>query len=157
LDLNTLLILYPTLLIIQLLNFIWLQRFYIDPKTESGFHIYGKLLNIAIWPIYFLSFIGAVLGKKLSYQVTPKGSAQNSNLPPSNMLFRAHLVLGTITAVGIFAGFVTGNNAPQIMFWAFMNTFFMYLFAFWAIVKNLLYKEKKLFSPFSYNLSTKRF
>jgi cellulose synthase (UDP-forming) len=142
-ELNTLLILYPSLLIIQLLNFIWLQRFYIDPKKESGFHLRGKLLSMAAWPIYFIAFIGAVLGRKLSYEVTPKGSAQKDGEPAPVSLFTMHMILGAATGAGLITGFFTGHNAPQIVFWAMINTFFMSLFVLLAIYGQLSRRMRK--------------
>ncbi len=122
-----LLILYPLFLVMQLIIFIWLQKFYIDPAQESGLHLAGKLLNIAAWPIYVLAFFSALAGKKLDYQVTPKGSAQPAEAPHVGT-FLLHLIVGTISALTIAAYFITDHQAPQLLLWALLNVCFMYFF-----------------------------
>ncbi len=127
-DLGELLVLYPTFLIIQILIFLWTQRYYIDPVHESGFRIRAKLLNIAVWPVYLVAFFGAVCGKKLNYEVTPKGNAAELGQTYSLTLFIPHLLLGSVSLAGALYGHSIGNDAPQILFWAVVNTVFMYGF-----------------------------
>lgn len=142
--------LYLPLLIYQILFQLWLQRFNIDPIQERGLLLRGKLLALAAWPIYFLAFVGAVRGKKLTYVVTPKGDQQSIDYFPS--LFIPHFILGSITLMGIIAGVYLGNDAPQVLFWAILNTGIMYGFFFGEAIpatmlwmKNFLF-NKKIFS-----------
>lgn len=126
-DAQTLLTLYPMLLIIQLITFLWLQRTYIDREKESGLHLRGKFLSMAAWPIYFLALVSAIRGKKLNYQVTPKGAAQKA-MAPHLGTFSIHIGIGTLFALSIAASFITGRTAPQLMIWAILGTAFMYFF-----------------------------
>lgn len=126
-ELRALLIFYPLVIIAQLLNYLWLQQYYIDPKRESGLHLAGKLLSIAAWPVYLVAFIGAVRNKRLTYQVTPKGNVHLAEQTPIT-LFIPHLILGTITAIDIAAALVRHIYVPQLLFWAILNTLFMYFF-----------------------------
>lgn len=134
-ELLPLLSLYLPLLAWQLVIFFWLQKFYIDPKNESGLLWRGRLLNTAVWPIYFLALIGVLMGKKINYVVTPKGSSQISRVPVS--LFIPHFVLGTTTLIGLFVGVYLNNMAAPIVFWAMVNTFFMYFFFFNAVMRSV--------------------
>jgi len=142
----TWLLFYSVFLILQIVIFLWLQRYYIRPQHESGFHLRGKLLNVAVWPVYMVAFFGALVGKKLPYRVTPKGSAQAMDTPPALSLFIPHLLLGPISFVGSMVGYVKGNAAPQLMFWAMLNTVCMYgfvLLAAYTTVKHTIQKRNK--------------
>jgi len=130
-----LLMLYVPLILCQFLIFFWLQRFNVNQKEESGFLWRARALNMAVWPIYFLALVGVLRNKRLTYVVTPKGEGEQQSVSLS--LFLPHFVLGTISAVGIVCAFVFGNTAPQILFWAFVNTFAMYGFFFWMCAKKI--------------------
>lgn len=129
-----LILLYAPVLIIQLLSFHFLQRFYVDPRCESGWLLKSKLLNLAVWPIYLMAFLSVLLQKRLTYKVTPKGEAQKS--ATSLKLFIPHLILGSLTAGGLILSFFTRNQAPQFLFFASLNSLIMYLFV------GLVLKEK---------------
>ncbi len=126
-DLTTLLILYPSFLLIQIAIYLWLQLSYINPKEESGFHIAGKVLNIAAWPIYLLAFFSALAGKKLNYQVTPKGSAQEQGSPHIGM-FSIHFVIGTLMSALLLVSMYTEFQTPLLVFWALVTIVSMYFF-----------------------------
>jgi hypothetical protein len=103
-------------------------EFNIDPKKEKGLFLRGKLLFIAAWPIFLLAFIGVVRNKRLTYVVTPKGNTQTRLHTPE--LFTPHLILGSITFFGIIIGYYTNHFANQMIFWAILNTAFMFWFFF---------------------------
>lgn len=132
------LVLYIPLIVYQIIFSLWLQKLNIDPKNESGLLLRGRLLSLAVWPIFFLAFIGAVRGKRLTYVVTPKGAGQDVNATPS--LFIPHLILGSISLIGMMIGFYTDHDAPQILFWAILNTFVMYYFFFSEALRFFLSK-----------------
>ncbi len=120
--------LYLPLMVFGVLFHRWLQRFNIDPEKESGWHMYGRLLSIAAWPVYFLAFVGVVRGKRLTYVVTPKGDNQNRIYEPQ--FFMPHFILGSITLADIFIGFDFGHTSLILVFWAVVNSVLMYgLFA----------------------------
>jgi cellulose synthase/poly-beta-1,6-N-acetylglucosamine synthase-like glycosyltransferase len=139
--LRPILMLYVPILLFQMVFQLWLNRFNIDPKKEKGLMLRGKLLSLAAWPIYFLAFIGVVRGKRLTYVVTPKGDNQTTSRTP--LLFILHFILGTITLVGILVGFYLGHHAPIMIFWALINTIFMYFFFFSEALPNLKQYLKK--------------
>jgi cellulose synthase/poly-beta-1,6-N-acetylglucosamine synthase-like glycosyltransferase len=125
-----LLILYVPLLCWQLVFSLWLQRFSVDPQSESGLLLKGKLLTLAAWPIYFLAFLGVLTGKRLTYAVTPKGKQQETSVPLT--LFLPHFVLGTVTAIDILASSVLHHQSGPLLFWAALNTFIMYSFVLYV-------------------------
>jgi cellulose synthase (UDP-forming) len=126
-----LLLLYVPLIAWQNLISLWLQQFNIDPEIESGLMLRGKIVTLAAWPIYFLALIGVITGKRLTYAVTPKGSEQNAHTPLE--IFLPHAFFGTITAIDIFAGLISHRDAPFLLFWAVLNTFFMYGFIVYIV------------------------
>jgi cellulose synthase/poly-beta-1,6-N-acetylglucosamine synthase-like glycosyltransferase len=137
-SLTPILTMYLPLIIFQAYFDIWLQRFNIDPKKEKGFFLRGKLLFIAAWPIFFLAFVGVIRNKHLTYVVTPKGNDQKKSSTPE--LFIPHLILGTVTFVGMIIGYYTNHFALQMLFWAILNTVFMYGFYFTEKVHSLIDK-----------------
>lgn len=142
-DFKTMLLLYLPLLLIQQVIFLWLQRFNIEPQKESGLFLRANLLNIAVWPVYLLAVVSVFFGKRLGYTVTPKGSAQKKEV--SLTLFIPHFILGTITFFELIYSFKTGHRAPQLLFFAILNTIFMYGFVVYA----LFHKVRAIFSqPF---------
>lgn len=142
--LNLLLVYYSLFLIFQILIFLWLQRFYINPQKESGLHIPAKILNIAAWPIYFIAFLSALMNHQISYQVTPKGLVQHQEEVRMLRSFFIHFIFGTVTAFGILFAFIFNRIAPQIIFWGALNTVFMYAFVLLACFKDLgIYSKNK--------------
>lgn len=148
-SLNTLLILYPSFVIMQIIITLWMQRSYIDPKNESGFYILGKLLNIVVWPIYVLALASALVGKKLTYQVTPKGSVQSESVP-SLGIFVTQLAIGSIAALSILMSFVNDRYSPLLLFWSLITLSIMYfviLYVSWEKMTILLQSiSKKTFN-----------
>lgn len=120
------LIIYVPLIIFQIAFNMWLQRFNIIPEKERGLLLRGRLLLLAVWPIFFLAFIGVMRGKRLTYAITPKGSAQISIYQPK--LFLIHFVLGLLTLVSLVIGYFNDNFAGPMVFWAIINTVFMLYF-----------------------------
>ncbi|MBI3342056.1 glycosyltransferase [Candidatus Curtissbacteria bacterium] len=121
------LVLFTALISVQLAISLLFQRYNIDRKNESGFLLRGRLLQIAAWPIYLLALSLIIRGKRLSYKTTPKGSARviySSNLS----LFIPHIVMGSLTLIALIASIWTRHNAPNLIFWALLNTLVMYSF-----------------------------
>ncbi|HSX19314.1 MAG TPA: glycosyltransferase family 2 protein [Candidatus Saccharimonadales bacterium] len=139
---SDLLVLYVPLLTVHTLMSIWVQRFNIDRKNESGVHAMGKLLSVAVWPIYFIALLQVISGRRLVYKTTPKGA--NGSSTPSVSLFFPHFILGTITLFCIIAAFYTKNNSRVLLFWAVLNTVFMYGFFFVEFVYAVKLKVSKL-------------
>ncbi len=137
-----LLLLYPPVLLIQQVLFLWLQKFSIDPENESGLLLRSKLLSLAVWPIYLLALCSSVTGKRLNYAVTPKGSKQEDS--GNVKLFIPHAILGTVTVLDMLLSFYTHHQAIQILVWAWVNTLVMYYFVFTEAMKELVAFVEKL-------------
>lgn len=133
--LEPMLMLYLPLIIWQFVISLWLQQFSIDPKTESGLLLKGRLLTIAAWPIYFMAFLGIVTGRRLTYAVTPKGDQQDERT--SLALFLPHVIIGSITAIDVILAIKTPHHAPMLLFWAIVNTVIMYGFVVYVASQKL--------------------
>ena len=90
---------YPTIqklavlcLVLQLCEF-YRQRFYLDPRNEWGFHWRVALLQYAKWPWFLLALLDVLLGRRVSYILTPKVKSKTRN----------HLLLMPNLLVTIFA------------------------------------------------------
>jgi cellulose synthase (UDP-forming) len=116
-------VLYIPLILWQLLIHRWLQRFYINPKKDKGILIQNMLLSIMVWPIYFLSLVGVIRGKKLSFKVTPKGGTVPQWAPIT--VFIPHLIIGLVALVEVASSIETGRQSIIMLFWASVTSFFM--------------------------------
>jgi cellulose synthase (UDP-forming) len=134
--LGNLLLFYAPLVVLQQVIFLFLQRFNINPKKESGLMLRAKLLNFAVWPIYFLALVGVLTGKRLTYKVTPKGAKQREEAVRLS-LFTPHFILGSITLAGLIGSFYTHHQAIQLVFLAWLNTTVLYYFVLNEMLKKL--------------------
>lgn len=112
------LVIYSFVILSIWLASLWLQRFHITWKNESHLYAAGTIINIAAWPIYFLAFVTALLGRRLTYKVTPKGQEDDGPSKIPIRLFIPHLVFGSIAAVGFASSFATHRQSPIMLFWA---------------------------------------
>jgi len=106
----------PTLAICGLLS-LWLQRFNIR-KQERGFLWAGRLLSLAVWPIFFLALCRVIAQKKLVYSVTPKGKQHSTPHNHSLELFAPHLAIGVLCIADLDAAVVAHRTAPLMLYWA---------------------------------------
>lgn len=98
----------------------WVQRFYLNPKEESGIGWRGMLLSFGAMPIYAIAFWKIVTRQKLQYAVTAKGtSAGEYNVPIR--VFAPHIFLIGITLLAMVVSIYTGNDAIQLRFWAMVS------------------------------------
>lgn len=111
---------------------LWLQRYNVRPRQESGLLLYGRMVSLAAQPIYLMAFLGALAGKKLTFKVTPKGDAGQMEVTPFR-LFAPHFTLGTITLADIMIGLAEDRTSPVLVFWAVLNTCIMYGICLWAV------------------------
>lgn len=98
----------------------WSQRFYLDPKTESGHHLRGMLLSLGALPIYALAFFYVIMGKKLQYLVTAKGE-ESEHVQVPIKTFAPHLAIVGTSFVSLIIGIVMKHTALQLEFWAVFN------------------------------------
>ena len=115
-ELQPLLKLYVPLLVWQGLVNLWLQRFNIRPKEESGILLAGKVISFAAWPVYFLAGACAVIKKRLRYKVTPKGGVGAAQDPIK--ILAPHMLLATMFALDLVIGYFGHHASPIMLFWA---------------------------------------
>ena len=114
----------------------WLQRFNVRPHTERGLYWAGRVLSIAVWPIFLLAFIGIVRQKHLAFKVTPKGGASRRSAVPMK-LFRPHLLLAAISGACLALGVFMPHPSPVLMGWAALNTLLLGAFTVMAVIVSL--------------------
>lgn len=117
-------IFYSSLLLICWLMSIWLQRYNVYRSNEGELLLAGRIIGIAVWPIWFLAFINVVLGKNLHYLVTPKGNKAAEQKTPFT-IFIPHLLFGSLAVFGLFASFFTHRQNIVMLFWGAMTALFM--------------------------------
>lgn len=125
----------PFLVMRELINW-WAQRFTVRPRMERGVHIPGRLITLAVWPVYLLAFVGVLRQKHLVFKVTPKGQGSQAN-DMSLKLFRPHIVLALINLACVATGLLRGGYSIVLMFWAVLNTVSLASFAVMALVVTL--------------------
>jgi cellulose synthase/poly-beta-1,6-N-acetylglucosamine synthase-like glycosyltransferase len=122
------LIVYIPVLLWQYVINRWLQRFYINPDTESGFNWHGMIIGIAVWPIYFMAFLGVLRKKHLTFKVTPKGNRPVQRTDAR--VFKPHIVIGTVMVADLAAGALFNHLNGFMVFWAVLIILTMYGIAF---------------------------
>lgn len=106
LSMSTVLVMAALALVLQICEF-YRQRFFLHPKTETGFHWRAGLLRFAKWPSILAASIEAVLNKHPAYSITRKvpGSRAPWSLPI------AHATTAGVIVAAWAAGMLGG--APQ--------------------------------------------
>ena len=74
--------------VLQLCEF-YRQRFYLDPRNEWGFHWRVAFLQYAKWPWFLLALLDVLLGRRVSYILTPKVKSKTRN----HLLLMPNLVI----------------------------------------------------------------
>ncbi len=115
---------YSVILLITWLMSIWLQRYDIYRKKEGELLLSGKIISIAAWPIWFLAFLNALTGKRLTYKVTPKGEHDTNN-KTSPMIFFPHFAFATIAMSGLAASMVTHRQNIAMILWGLSSAVLM--------------------------------
>lgn len=105
---------------------LWHHRFNINPKKEKGLLAAGKIATLAVQPVYFVALIGALRNKKVHFIVTPKGETTSDAV--SFRLFWPHVVLGSISLLGLVYGLLEGRSSFILIFWAAANIVVTLLF-----------------------------
>lgn len=108
---------------------LWRNRFNIRPDEERGIMTAGRLITLAVMPIYFMAFLKVIQGTHLGFKVTPKGSKQKK--ASSSNAFLPHFALGLISVAGLLTGIILGHDSVVFLAWGILNSvtllsFFMY-------------------------------
>ena len=105
----------------------------------------GRMLAVAVWPIYLLAFFGVVRQRHLAFKVTPKGGTAQRVAAPMR-LFRPHLLLAVVCAACVIVGFTEKDPSPILMLWAAANAVLLGAFvlaAAWvSIVQGVAYRVR---------------
>lgn len=115
---NQFISLFMMLVIMQLSLYFWNRRYNVSPhEPEGSFGVAGMLISVITAPIYLSALIGIIVGKKVNFVVTTKGSDQNLDSIAS---FKIHLQWALILIVGLTYGILSGNDHPAMFIWAFL-------------------------------------
>ena len=140
--------LYLTVIATTGLMSLWLQGFNIRPSEERGFHLPGKIVSLASWPIFFLAFLGVMRGKKLTYKVTPKGVDEEARRLTFRV-FRIHLLIAAYCVVLVGTGMATHHRAAIMIGWMAVSALTMAILPFAEVIE--------FFAKLSRSLSKKYF
>jgi cellulose synthase (UDP-forming) len=113
---ESLLIWYSPVVLWRQLMVLWLQRYSVRPKVERGMLWTGRLLTIAVLPIYLLAFIGVVRSKRVTFKTTPKGNGR-PQATDSLRVFLPHLVIAGLLACALGVGLDLGHTVWVFLAW----------------------------------------
>jgi cellulose synthase (UDP-forming) len=125
----------------QVFNF-WMQRFNVR-EEERGLLLAGRLITIAVLPIYFLALIGVLRGKHLGFKVTPKGNKQKALA--SSQVFKTHLFIGLLSIFGLEYGIIHHHDSLVMVIWAVISTVSLLSFYVFYRVTEILHVVSKAF------------
>jgi len=129
----------PVVLVCEVMS-LFLQRFNIQPKSECGFMAMGRIISIAAWPLYFIALSGVLLGKRLTYVVTPKGSPKNARPTISLRLFVAHYLIAGYCIACFVLAIVDNHRSVIMLFWLALSAFIMLNIPFAEFIRALFYR-----------------
>ena len=125
---------------------VWMQQFDVVKKSEGKLFLAGKIVSIAVWPIWFIASVRSLTGQRMNYKVTPKGegaSIASVSLRP----FIPHFIFAVISIAGLCSSFFTLRQSPLMIFWALISAVFMTLIPFIDIIVHQIRKVSlKVFS-----------
>ncbi|MDQ0984678.1 glycosyltransferase [Streptomyces sp. V2I9] len=109
--------LYGNATALQIGLYIWNRRHNVSPhEPEGSGGLAGMMMSALSAPIYARSLMDAVLRRKSSFVVTPKG---NSSSPDTLFgTFRIHLFFIVVFGASVIASFFLGHSHPAMVTWA---------------------------------------
>jgi cellulose synthase (UDP-forming) len=115
---------YSLIVLLSWLTSVWLQRYNVNQVESHELLLFGKMLSIASWPIYFIAFICAILRKRITYKVTPKGDS-GTKFMESYRVFLPHFFFAFIALAGLLSSFFTHRQSAIMIFWALSTVVLM--------------------------------
>ncbi|MET8328730.1 cellulose synthase catalytic subunit [Streptomyces sp. NPDC005181] len=109
--------LYGNASALQIGLYIWNRRHNVSPhEPEGSGGLAGMMMSALSAPVYARSLMDAVLRRKSSFVVTPKGDSSS----PDTLFgtFRIHLFFILVFGGSITASFVLGHSHPAMLTWA---------------------------------------
>jgi cellulose synthase/poly-beta-1,6-N-acetylglucosamine synthase-like glycosyltransferase len=126
---------YSIILLISWLMSVWLQRYNVYRKVEGKILWAGNIISIAAWPVYFLAFLSILIGKRLSYKVTPKG--ENEVQPKTSLsVFMPHIAFGMVALIGLISSVFTQRQSPIMILCAISTVLLMCIVPFSPTIVN---------------------
>lgn len=108
--------LYFDVLAAQVLLYGWMRKFNVSPHEARGtLGIGGMIMTMLCTPIYASAFVKAILRRKTSFVVTPKGT---SSSPDRLLTFKSHLMWGGIIVAALVFSAIVGNAYPAVRVWS---------------------------------------
>ncbi|MFJ2024274.1 glycosyltransferase [Streptomyces sp. NPDC087897] len=109
--------LYGNATALQIGLYVWNRRHNVSPhEPEGSGGLAGMMMSALSAPIYARSLMDAVLRRKSSFVVTPKG---NSSSPDTLFgTFRIHLFFIVVFGASVIASFFLGHSHPAMVTWA---------------------------------------
>ncbi|MFJ5030939.1 glycosyltransferase family 2 protein [Streptomyces sp. NPDC088560] len=111
------LMLYGNASALQIGLYVWNRRHNVSPhEPEGSGGVAGMVMSALSAPIYARSLMDAVLRRKSTFVVTPKGESAS----PDTLLgtFRVHWFFILVFGGSLAAGFVFGHSHPAMIVWA---------------------------------------
>ncbi|MFH9133164.1 glycosyltransferase [Streptomyces sp. NPDC017524] len=109
--------LYGNASALQIGLYIWNRRHNVSPhEPEGSGGLAGMVMSALSAPIYARSLMDAVLRRKSSFVVTPKGDSSS----PDTLFgtFRIHLFFIVVFAASMISSFFLGHSHPAMITWA---------------------------------------
>ncbi|MEV6164738.1 cellulose synthase catalytic subunit [Streptomyces sp. NPDC052052] len=109
--------LYGNASALQIGLYLWNRRHNVSPhEPEGSGGLAGMMMSAFSAPVYARSLLDAVLRRRSSFVVTPKGDSSS----PDTLLgtFRIHLFFVLVFGGSIGASFVRGHHHPVMLIWA---------------------------------------
>ncbi|MFJ1543608.1 glycosyltransferase [Streptomyces sp. NPDC088246] len=111
--------LYGNASALQIGLYVWNRRHNVSPhEPEGSGGLAGMMMSALCAPVYARSLLDAVLRRKSSFVVTPKGDSSS----PDTLFgtFRIHLFFIVVFGGSIATSFVRGHSHPAMLTWAAM-------------------------------------
>jgi cellulose synthase (UDP-forming) len=128
---------YLPLLTWRQLMTLWLQRFNIRPEEERGLLWAGRLLTIAIIPIYFLALMGVVRNRRVTWKTTPKGNASGREYNDDLKVFTPHLIASGVIVAGMCIALILGHTRWVFFAWGVGTSGLLSAFALPGLCRRL--------------------
>ncbi|MEW2496832.1 glycosyltransferase family 2 protein [Streptomyces nodosus] len=111
------LMLYGNASALQIGLYIWNRRHNVSPhEPEGSGGVAGMVMSALSAPVYARSLMDAVLRRKSSFVVTPKGDSTSPDTLHGT--FRIHLFFMLVFGGSIVAGLLLGHSHPAMIVWA---------------------------------------
>ena len=105
----------------------WTQRFNIRPDIERGAYLRGRLLMIAVMPVFLAAFVAAVKDrdKHTEFEVTPKGGTALlvtvKKVKKGKNPYKAHMSVVSFTSLSLFVGLMSHRIEAIYIAWTVLT------------------------------------